>query len=150
MKCPQRWDRLGPTAAASVRFCEACRRNVHYCATRKEALQHALCGNSIAVDARVLREKGDFDYMSLGMPKPPPRPAWDRPPPGVTASEQPSAATPTWLRAGERVRVAEGTFAGMEGVVRRGVDAAGKVQVEPTIFGRPVGVGLESYQIEPC
>jgi uncharacterized protein (TIGR02996 family) len=150
MKCPQRWDRLAPTAAASIRFCEACRRNVHYCATSEEALQHALCGNCIAVDARVLREKGDLDFLSLGMPKPPPRPAWDRPPPGVAAREHPSAEKPTWMRAGERVRVSEGTFAGMEGVVRSGVDAAGKVEVELTIFNRPTLVDLESYQIEPC
>jgi transcription antitermination factor NusG len=50
--------------------------------------------------------------------------------------------------AGERVRVRDGTFAGMEGVVREILDTRGAVRVELTIFGRPVPVELEYWQVE--
>lgn len=60
----------------------------------------------------------------------------------------PPTAVPKWLNVGDRVRVADGAFVGMEGVVKQILEAAAKVQVEVTIFGRPVGVELDFYQVE--
>jgi transcriptional antiterminator NusG len=49
---------------------------------------------------------------------------------------------------GDRVKVKDGTFAGMEGEVKELIEAKGCVRVELTIFGRPVPVELEYWQVE--
>jgi transcriptional antiterminator NusG len=49
---------------------------------------------------------------------------------------------------GDRVRVKDGTFAGMEGEVKELLEARNLVRVELTIFGRPVPVELEYWQVE--
>ena len=49
---------------------------------------------------------------------------------------------------GDRVKVKDGTFAGMEGEVKEILEAKGQVRVELTIFGRPVPVELEYWQVE--
>ncbi|MCS6849734.1 MAG: transcription termination/antitermination protein NusG, partial [Gemmataceae bacterium] len=49
---------------------------------------------------------------------------------------------------GDRVKVKDGTFAGMEGEVKELLEAKGLVRVELTIFGRPVPVDLEYWQVE--
>lgn len=49
---------------------------------------------------------------------------------------------------GDRVRVKDGTFAGMEGEVKELIEAKNLVKVELTIFGRPVPVELEYWQVE--
>jgi transcriptional antiterminator NusG len=49
---------------------------------------------------------------------------------------------------GDRVKVKDGTFAGMEGEVKEILEALGRVRVELTIFGRPVPVELEYWQVE--
>lgn len=49
---------------------------------------------------------------------------------------------------GDRVKVKDGMFAGMEGVVKTVLEAKGAVIVELTIFGRPVPVELEYWQVD--
>src|SRR5262245_39622076 len=49
---------------------------------------------------------------------------------------------------GDRVKVRDGTFAGMEGEVKELLEAKGQVRVELTIFGRPVSVEFEYWQVE--
>jgi len=49
---------------------------------------------------------------------------------------------------GDRVKVKDGTFAGMEGEVKELIESKGLVRVELTIFGRPVPVELEYWQVE--
>jgi transcriptional antiterminator NusG len=49
---------------------------------------------------------------------------------------------------GDRVKVKDGTFAGMEGEVKDLLEAKSLVRVELTIFGRPVPVELEYWQVE--
>ncbi len=49
---------------------------------------------------------------------------------------------------GDRVRVRDSTFAGMEGEVKEILEGKGSVRVELTIFGRPVPVELEYWQVE--
>jgi transcription termination/antitermination protein NusG len=55
---------------------------------------------------------------------------------------------------GDRVKVRDGTFQGMEGEVKAIVEPkeakdAVKVRVELTIFGRPVPVEVEAWQVDP-
>lgn len=55
---------------------------------------------------------------------------------------------------GDRVKVRDGTFQGMEGEVKEIVEPkeakdAVKVRVELTIFGRPVPVEVEAWQVDP-
>ena len=49
---------------------------------------------------------------------------------------------------GDRVRVRDGTFAGMEGEVKDIIESLNHLKVELTIFGRPVPVELEYWQVE--
>lgn len=49
---------------------------------------------------------------------------------------------------GDKVKVKDGTFSGMEGEVKELMEAKGAVRVELTIFGRPVPVELEYWQVE--
>lgn len=49
---------------------------------------------------------------------------------------------------GDRVKVKDGMFSGMEGVVKTVMEAKGAVVVELTIFGRPVPVELEYWQVD--
>jgi transcriptional antiterminator NusG len=50
---------------------------------------------------------------------------------------------------GDRVKVKDGTFVGMEGEVKEILEAKSLVRVELTIWGRPVPVELEYWQVEP-
>jgi transcriptional antiterminator NusG len=50
---------------------------------------------------------------------------------------------------GDKVKVKDGTFAGMDGEVKELLETKGAVRVELTIFGRPVPVELEYWQVEP-
>jgi transcriptional antiterminator NusG len=50
---------------------------------------------------------------------------------------------------GDRVKVKDGIFAGMEGEVKELIEAKGLVRVELTIFGRPVPHEFEYWQVEP-
>lgn len=49
---------------------------------------------------------------------------------------------------GDRVSVKDGTFAGMEGEVKEVLEGKGALRVELTIFGRPVPVELEYWQVD--
>jgi transcriptional antiterminator NusG len=49
---------------------------------------------------------------------------------------------------GDRVKVKEGIFAGMEGEVKELLEAKGAVKIELMIFGRPTSVELEYWQVE--
>jgi transcriptional antiterminator NusG len=49
---------------------------------------------------------------------------------------------------GDRVKIRDGTFAGMEGVVKELLEPAGTLVVELTIYGRPVPVELEYGQVD--
>jgi transcriptional antiterminator NusG len=62
--------------------------------------------------------------------------------------EEPVSPKPKWLQEGDRVRVVDGTFNGMDGMVKKIKEHESKVEVELTIFGRPVAVDLEYYQVE--
>lgn len=68
---------------------------------------------------------------------------------GRTGEQVPGAAPPKpKFDRGDRVKVREGTFAGMEGEIKEIIETKGLVRVELTIFGRPVPVELEYWQVE--
>jgi len=65
--------------------------------------------------------------------------------------ETPSTVTDTKVSPyseGDRVKVKDGMFSGMEGVVKQILEAKGAIVVELTIFGRPVPVELEYWQVD--
>jgi len=95
---------------------------------------------------------GDFVGGTVNRP-PPPMPPHEvekmlRTKPGEAGDGGKIVAGKVPFNNGDRVRVRDGTFAGMEGEVKEVVDTAGKVKVELTIFGRPVPVELEYWQVE--
>ncbi|MFN4259921.1 MAG: transcription termination/antitermination protein NusG [Gemmataceae bacterium] len=61
--------------------------------------------------------------------------------------ERPSTIKPAFDK-GDQVKVKDGMFAGMEGEVKDILEAKNSVKVELTIFGRPVPVELEYWQVE--
>lgn len=50
---------------------------------------------------------------------------------------------------GDRVKINQGVFSGMEGEVKELLEAKSQVRVEVAIFGRPVSVELEYWQVDP-
>jgi transcription termination/antitermination protein NusG len=64
------------------------------------------------------------------------------------ASVVPEGKGPAPFNEGDRVKVKDGMFSGMEGVVKQLQETKGAVVVELTIFGRPVPVELEYWQVD--
>jgi transcriptional antiterminator NusG len=95
---------------------------------------------------------GDFVGGSLNHPPPPmsereiERMLMPMKQPGEHATE--IKAKPKF-NVGERVKINQGVFSGMEGEVKELLEAKGQVRVEVTIFGRPVSVELEYWQVDP-
>lgn len=58
--CPQKWDKLTPTDDAQTRFCDVCRKGVHFCHTIQEAQHHAWEGHCVALNLQVERTPGDL------------------------------------------------------------------------------------------
>lgn len=54
-ECPKQWSRLKPTDDPKVRFCNTCKKNVHYCDTLEEAQNHAGNGNCVALTVALTR-----------------------------------------------------------------------------------------------
>jgi transcription termination/antitermination protein NusG len=67
--------------------------------------------------------------------------------PVVDVPTSPVISKPKFDR-GDRLRVNDGTFAGMEGEVMEINQEKGLVKLQLTIFGRPVNVDLEFWQVE--
>jgi transcriptional antiterminator NusG len=96
---------------------------------------------------------GDFVGAQPGNLDRPPTPMSDREVqkilgPQGAEKEAPTPARPKGMDVGDRVRVVDGIFNGMEGTVKQILESVGRVQVEVTIFGRPTAVDLEYYQVE--
>jgi uncharacterized protein (TIGR02996 family) len=65
--CDRRWEDLRATDDGTVRYCEGCAKNVHYCDTITAARDHAEQGLCVAVDLGVLRREGDLAPPMLTM-----------------------------------------------------------------------------------
>ncbi len=68
--CPKQWNNLQATKDQTVRFCDQCRKRVHYCRTIIEARGHAIAGECVAIDSRLVRREGDllpqWEHVLLG------------------------------------------------------------------------------------
>jgi transcriptional antiterminator NusG len=65
------------------------------------------------------------------------------------AGEKPDEKIKLRFDRGDRVKIRDGAFTGMEGEVKELLETKAHVRVEVTIFGRPVSVELEYWQVEP-
>jgi uncharacterized protein (TIGR02996 family) len=78
-RCPQKWLSLQPTDDASVRFCQTCQKDVHFCDTAEAVERHAVRGDCVAIPPRLAgqidKEKGgptEEDYENImGRPSSP-------------------------------------------------------------------------------
>jgi uncharacterized protein (TIGR02996 family) len=61
---PKRWEAFRPTGDATVRFCDACHRQVYYCSTLEQARDHAKAGDCVAVDSMTNRRPGELSLDS--------------------------------------------------------------------------------------
>ncbi len=71
---------------------------------------------------------------------------WIKIPGETTSAVTEAKASP--FSEGDKVKVKDGMFSGMEGSVKTILEAKGAVVVELTIFGRPVPVELEYWQVD--
>jgi len=95
---------------------------------------------------------GVGDFVGGGLNKPP-QPMQDEEVKRLLRSmgqqgEEPTEEVKHKFDRGDRIKVKDGTFAGMEGEVKEILDNKGSIRVELTIFGRPVPVELEYWQID--
>jgi hypothetical protein len=65
--CPQTWSQLDRTGEANVRHCRICRKNVYYCMTEEEFLEHQAAGHCVVVDVDPGKEELD-KLQALGEP----------------------------------------------------------------------------------
>jgi uncharacterized protein (TIGR02996 family) len=104
-QCPQEWEKLAPTDDPLIRHCEACKEPVFHCGSVMLAQQHARRGHCIAVDSRLVRQKGDVqpnpDLSRYAMVA------------GILAPPPPS------YHIGDRVTIRRGPFGGYHATVRR-------------------------------
>jgi len=56
-KCPKRWSDLTVTAEDNVRFCDECKRNVHYCSTLANVRFHGTRNDCVAFDSSLRRKR---------------------------------------------------------------------------------------------
>jgi uncharacterized protein (TIGR02996 family) len=68
VRCPKRWEKLVTTADVKVRSCTECQQSVYYCTSMREARDHALSGECVAVDLGLPRTPHDLQprRMLLG------------------------------------------------------------------------------------
>ena len=62
--CNRGWEPLRTTADATVRYCDDCHQEVHYCDSIDKARDHAQVGFCVAVDLGVARREGDLHRRS--------------------------------------------------------------------------------------
>jgi transcriptional antiterminator NusG len=130
------------------------RKNKRYTRTRKVLPGYIMA--EVEYNDRILylfREtSGVGDFVGGTINKPPPPMSqrevdkWLK----LTKTGEPEepAAIKHDFEKGDRVRVKDGMFKDMEGEVKEIVEAKNQVKVELTIFGRPVTVEMEYWQVE--
>jgi transcriptional antiterminator NusG len=94
---------------------------------------------------------GVGDFVGGTINKPPP-PMSEREVDKMKGAVKPESDVPRPGKApfemGDRVRVRDGAFAGMEGEIKDVLEAKGQVRIELTLWGRPVTHELEYWQVE--
>lgn len=59
------WEKLGRTDDTAIRHCEICSRNVHYCASDKEAIEQAKLGHCVAIE---MVDESEKPVLMIGRP----------------------------------------------------------------------------------
>jgi uncharacterized protein (TIGR02996 family) len=67
-ECPERWDRLTPTAQDDVRHCGVCNRQVVFCTSLERAYELGAQRACIAIDATMTREQACSSYDDAAHP----------------------------------------------------------------------------------
>jgi uncharacterized protein (TIGR02996 family) len=67
VRCPRQWERLRPDSVRRARFCDQCRKTVHFCATADEARDRAWQGQPVVLHIGLVRQ------VSLGWARGSPR-----------------------------------------------------------------------------
>ena len=67
-QCPKLWEKLSPTESPTVRHCSCCDRDVHYCTTDEQTIEHAKAGHCIAREIPELAVNGpaEGDLLVIG------------------------------------------------------------------------------------
>jgi hypothetical protein len=65
--CPQDWNELAPTDEPDVRHCASCQRNVFFCASDRETLEHAGRGECVA---RLEPDPADLPKLQIVVGRP--------------------------------------------------------------------------------
>jgi uncharacterized protein (TIGR02996 family) len=65
-ECPKQWEQLKPTDDVSVRYCDACRKNVYYSESIDDAKRNAAQGRCVAVCISLSRSR--WDLLPQGRP----------------------------------------------------------------------------------
>lgn len=66
--CPMRWDQFWKTGDESIRHCDVCSENVHYCKTDAEAIDHARAGHCVAIE---MVDSSELPEIMIGRPSNP-------------------------------------------------------------------------------
>ena len=64
--CPLQWENLWQTADPTVRHCDTCKRDVHFCENDSEAIAHAQAGHCIA---KPQLHESELPTIYVGEPK---------------------------------------------------------------------------------
>jgi transcriptional antiterminator NusG len=91
---------------------------------------------------------GDFVGGTINKPPPPMSDREVEKMKGVEKPQEKEVPGKAPFEVGDRVRVRDGAFAGMEGEVKDLLEAKGQVRIELTLWGRPVTHELEYWQVE--
>jgi uncharacterized protein (TIGR02996 family) len=54
-KCPLKWDALASTDAPTIRHCDRCDRQVHFCSSLDQVREHGAIGNCVAFSSALVR-----------------------------------------------------------------------------------------------
>ena len=68
-QCPKLWNELLLTSSAHIHHCTVCERDVFFCKTDEETIEHAKAGHCIA---RELPDEKELPHIYVGQPANPP------------------------------------------------------------------------------
>jgi uncharacterized protein (TIGR02996 family) len=134
-QCPQQWEKLLPTKGEQVRYCAVCERNVFHCHTIDQARTMARMDRCVAVDSRLAREEGD---LGVGQPM------------GMMLGRIAPEPFVSPFQVGDRVRILDGPFRGVESQVRSVNEWKGTAEVEVSLFAKTFLSQFPFFALERC
>lgn len=61
--CPRKWDSLGQTESADIRYCDVCSQNVYFCETPREFVSQGNLGRCVAIRKEVTPNEAFAEYV---------------------------------------------------------------------------------------